>query len=399
MLSPETNATTNATAEETNATAEAQMPGGRVKGWTKYDNFLTGAAAATAVGAGGFVALAAATAATMTIPPAVVPPGGGGHIDPALLEHAQENAVTIYSVIVDENGEIISGVGHGSGFFMEGTEGRLIATAAHVVDPPDPGALPDGQTVQYFVRIDGGHMEGTVIPFNPPSGPAVDGVNDLAIVDLGQTTGYIGIEIAPPGSIELGEELWAIGTPADPSLAGTVTQVAVGSLEGQRADSTDSTSDVFQVDGVTHGGHSGCVIIDSNGDAVGILTHGWSGGGGPGTELIISYATRSEELAELLEYYRDSPDFVRLVEGVISGHIEPAILAGWIDAQEALESLWYWQTGGWEPPEILWSAASAREVLIIGDKESGFGPWGGSESSPDDGGVIDSIFEALDALA
>ena len=401
MLSPETNATTNATAEETNATAEAQMPGGRVKGWLpQRGDFLLGAAASTAGGVGTVVALAAATA--MIMPDELPAEGGGHHIAPETLEHVQENAVTIYSVIVDENGDIIRELGHGSGFFIGGTEGRHIGTAAHVVDPPEPGALPDGETVQYFVRIDGGHMEGTVIPFNPPGGAAVDEVNDIAIVDLGQTTGYTGIEIAPPGSIELGEQLWAVGTPVDPSLAGTVTQVAVGSLEGQRWDSTDSTSDVIQVDGVTHGGHSGCVIVDSNGNAVGILTHGWSGGGGPGSELIISYATRSEELAELLEQYRNSPEFVRLLEGVISGHIDPEVLAGWIDAREALDALqplWPWQPPDIDLPEAIWSSVTpAREVLIIGDQNSGFGPWS-PDSPPDDGGVIDSLVEALDALA
>ena len=408
MLSPETNATTNATAEETNATTEAQMPGGRVKSWTTKDNnFLLGAAAATAGGVGSVVALAAAAAIIPPDPPpniVINPPGGqpgvAGGIDPEILEHAQENAVTIYSVAVDENGEVIMQLGHGSGFFIEGTEGRLIGTAAHVVEPPDldkvlqPNGqpLPEGATVQTFVRVDNGELEGTVFPVDTPSGPAVDGLNDIAILDIGQTTGYTGVEFAPPGSVELGEPLAAISTPADMTLPGTVTQVAVGSLEGQRVDSTDPTADVFQVDGIIHGGQSGCLLIDSEGRLVGIITHGWSRG--LGDELTIAYATRSERLAELLEEYLASPEFLN---SDVPEVFDIGAFQLWLESRgegDVIDS----DLAGTQPPDDPDGIIGFGDVLIIGDKDSGFGPWS-PDSPPDDGGLIDSILEALDALA
>ena len=408
MLSPETNATTNATAEETNATAEAQMPGGRVKSWTMKDNkFLLGAAAATAGGVGSVAALATAAAILPPDPPPPIEvevdlpygPGVGGGIDPETLEHAQENAVTIYSVVVDENGEVIAELGHGSGFFIGGTEGRLIGTAAHVVDNPDID-LPEGATVQTFVRVDGGELEGTVFPVNPPSDAALDGVNDIAILDIGQTTGYTGIPIAPPGSAELGEQLWTISVPWDTSLEGTVGDVTVASTDGQRIDGTD-TEDVLQLHGIVHGGQSGCLVIDSEGRLVAIITHGISGG--PGNELTITFATRSERLAELLEQYRNSPEFLELSEGVVSGQVEPAVLVQWLESRgevlgeqpipdapldDGLDDL----------PIGIEPGLDGPNVLIIGDDKSGFGPWS-PDSPPDDGGVIDSILEALDALA
>lgn len=415
MLSPETNATTNATAEETNATAEAQMPDGRVKRWTTKDNqFLLGAATAAAGGAGSIVALAAAAAivppdeppnVTVNIdqPPPVDPPLDDW-IRPEILEHAQENAVTIYSVIVDESGEIIRAFGHGSGFFIEGTEGRLIGTAAHVVEPPDLGGLPEGATVQNFVRIDDGELEGTVISVEIPSDPAVDAVNDLAILDIGEPTpGYPGIAIAPPGSAELGEPLWSVGTPLDTTLEGTVRQVAVGSLEGQRVDGQE-TGDVIQVDGIIHRGQSGSLLIDSEGRLVGILTHG--GSGSPlfpeGNELTISFATKSERLAELLEQYLASPEYLDPDTSVVLPGADTAAFQEWIDEY----------TLGPAPEDIydgvvpfddvvpgsgLVGTEDIPNVLIIGDKESGFGPWGGADSPPDDGGVIDSILEILEA--
>lgn len=397
MLTPET----NATAEETNATTEAQMPGRRVKSWTMKDNsFLLGAAAATAGGVGSVAALAVAAA---TIPPdqpphiVVNPPAAGG-IDPEILEHAQENAVTIYSVVVDENGEVIAELGHGSGFFIGGTEGRLIGTAAHVVDSPDID-LPEGAQVQTFVRVEDGELEGTVFPVNPPSDAALDGVNDIAILDIGQTTGYTGIEIAPPGSAALGEQLWTVGTPFDMTLTGTVGDVTVASTDGQRVDGQE-TEDVLQLHGITHGGESGCLVIDSEGRLVAIITHG-IGGYFPGSELTITFATKSERLAELLEEYLASPEFLNSgVPGELVIDIEDFEL--WLAAQgegpdvidvlgDDLDVLGQ-SVGNVIPTEDV------PEFLIIGDKESGFGPWSPDSLSSDDGGVIDSILEALDAL-
>lgn len=415
MLSPETNATTNATAEET-------MPGGRVTRWVTKRDFLLGAATATAGGVGSIVVLAAAAAMVQPDdPPGVNPPYGGGHIDPETLEHAQENAVTIYSVVVDENGEVIAELGHGSGFFIGGTEGRLIGTAAHVVDNPDID-LPEGAEVQHFVRVDGGELEGTVFPVNPPSGGAVDAVNDIAILDLGQSTpGYTGIEIAPPGSAELGENLWTVGTPADMTLEGTVRQVAIASLDGQRVDSTLDTEDVLQLDGILHGGQSGCLLIDSDGRLVGIVTHGADPGYLPvGGELTISYATRSERLHELLERYLESPEFIDIPQvssasSSLSGAVdEPAVDAAiqqWIETKQAGSSP---DTGGVldsvpvmaDPisgtgPSLTGfshdDAGVLKNFLVIGDQSSVIGPWPPLGSS-DDGGGIDSLLEALDAL-
>lgn len=420
MLSPETNATTNATAEETNATTEAQMPGGRVKSWTTKDNsFLLGAAAATAGGVGSVAALAVASATIPPVPPPAIevnveidgPPGVAGGIDPEILEHAQENAVTIYSVAVDENGEVIMELSHGSGFFIGGTEGQLIGTAAHVVEPPD-FPLPEGAQVQTFVRVDGGEMEGTVFPVNPPSDAAVDGVNDIAIVDIGQTTGYTGIEVAPEGSANLGEELFTISTPVDPTLGGTVGRTSVASEDGQRV-TGEETEDVIQLDGIMHGGQSGGLVIDSEGRLVGIITHGANASPyfPEGNELTISFATKSERLAELLEEYRASPEFLNSgVPGELAIDIEGFEL--WLAARGEVDGL---ETLGSVPDDIgigielplegphapfigVIQPPDGPNVLIIGDDKSGFGPWS-PDSPPDDGGVIDGILEALDALA
>lgn len=408
MLSPETNATTN-------ATAEAQMPGGRATKWvTKHDKFLLGAATATAGGVGSVVALAAASA--------IVPPSDGpdivyhpgesvGHFDPEILTHAKENAVTILVMVFDADGNLIMN-GHGSGFFIEGTDGRLIGTAAHVVDPSDIN-LPEGGEVQFFVRPDEGDLAGQLLPIKPPSGDAVDAVNDIGIVDLGQTTGYTGIGIAPPGSAELGEPLVTVGTSANQMFEGTVTHVMVSSLDGHRVDPDtglfveEESEDVIQLDGVVHGGNSGCQVIDSEGRLVAIITHGPNDLSGSNTT--ITFATKSEQLAELLERYRESPEFI---SDILQASSSSSSLSGAVDELAVDAAIQQWieaKQAGFSPDDGGVSdivpvmadpidGGALKHFLVVGNQNSGFGPWS-PDSPPDDGGVIDSLVEALDALA
>ena len=389
---------------ETNATAEEKMPGGRVTTWVKKnDKFLLGAA----IGSGGAIAGAVAVAA------ATAPAGNG--IDPAILEHAKENAVTIFTRVYDADGNLIERLGgHGSGFFVGGTEGRLIGTAAHVVDSPDID-LPEGAQVQTFVRVEDGELEGTVFPVNPPSDAALDGVNDIAILDLGQTTGYSGIEIAPPGSVELGEPLVTVGTPLNPMFEGTVTHVTVSSLEGHALDSgtggfqEGESENVLQLDGVVHGGKSGCLVVDSNGQLVAIITHG---------EILffndttITFATKSELFVVLLEGYQASPEFnlgpdVSVVpkssfSGGVGEVAADAAIQQSLDDGGVIDSVPVMAdpsggTGPWSPGFSPDDGGVLKNFLVIGDQSSVIGHWPPLGSS-DDGGAIDSLLEALDAL-
>ena len=402
MLSPETNATTNATAEETNATTEAQMPGERVTRWvTKRDKFLLGAA----IGGGGAVAGAVAVAA------AAAPAGTG--IDPAILEHAQDNAVAIYAEVVDANGEIIISQFSGAGFFAAGTDGRLIGTAAHVV--PDI-KVPEGMKLQYRVKTSGGEE----FLVEAPGSSAIDAGNDLAILDLGRQTNYGGIRIAPGGSAELGEEMWSVGP-------GGVKQFHIGSLE---PDGYTGSENVHQLVGIAHGGESGRVLIDTDGRIVGIIISGErtypidkegkplydkDGDGKPDFEMdrTTTYATESEEFNELLERYLVSPEFISGTHVSVVpkssfsgdvGEVNVAKLAGSSpDDAGVLDSVPVMDnpisgTGPWPTGFSPDDAGVLKNFLVIGDQNSVIGPWPPTGSSPDDGGVIDSLLEALDAL-
>ena len=402
MLSPETNATTNATAEE-------KMPGGRVTKWVKKnDKFLLGAATGGRVGG----AIAAAAAATTG-------PLGNG-IDPAILEHAQENAVTIKAYAVDAMGNNPQYLGVGTGSFIAGTDGRLIGTAAHVVSDD----LPEGakQIVLIVTTSDG---EKFLV--KAPGKSAIDADNDVAIVDLGQTTNYTGMKFAPAGSAELGEEMWTVGPEG-------VKQFHIGSL---KPDGRTGTEDVLRLDGVAHEGESGRFLIDTDGRVVGIKVSGTrkypvkdgkplydkNGDGKPDfdDDLTISYATKSERLKELSEDYQANPGFKdyqampeflsgrdvsvapkSLFSGDV-GEVNVAKLAGSSPDDGGVSDIVPVMadpsggTGPWSPGFSPDDGGVLKNFLVIGDQSSVIGPWPPLGSS-DDGGAIDSLLEALDAL-
>lgn len=312
------------TPETTNANAEAQqMPGGRIKNWAKKnDQFLLGATT-TGIGA----AVGTAVFAALTRPP----PNG---IDPDIAAHVKENSVTIIIKAYDADGNVLTFTapltgekteiyGHGSGIFLGETEGRLIGTAAHVVQKPK---LPEGaEELRYFVVPNGGKLAGQELEFKPPTtDTAVDTTNDVAIVDLGRTTGYTGVEFAPPGSAELGETVYGIGTPLHPIHAGTLKKFTISSLDGHRVNNANkgeghvleeqATEDLLQLDGILHGGNSGGIIFDTDGRFLGVMTHrDLVFLDGEVNESTIGFATRAEKVKELMERYMASPEYLKNV--------------------------------------------------------------------------------------
>ena len=305
------------TPETTNANAEAQqMPGGRIKNWAKKnDQFLLGATT-TGIGA----AAGAAAFAALTRPP----PNG---IDPDIAAHVKENSVTIIVKAYDADDNVLTFTkpftgekteiyGHGSGAFLEGTDGRLISTAAHVVQNPK---LPKGaEELRYFVVPNGGKLAGQELEFKPPTtDTAVDTTNDVAIVDLGRKTGYTGAEFAPPGSAEYGETVYGIGTPLNPIHAGTLKKFTISSLDGHRVNKKEggleeqATEDLIQLDGILHQGNSGGILFDTDGRFLGVMTHRDLAFLDGVNESTIGFATRGEKVKELMERYMASPEYLQ----------------------------------------------------------------------------------------
>lgn len=302
MLTPET---TNANAEATQ-----QTPGGRIKNWVKQnDQYLKGAATA-GIGMG-----IGATAYALTNPPPKI------GIDPEILDHVKENTVTIITKAYDKDGNELTlktqmggetdTLGHGSGAFLDETNGRLLGTAGHVVsdikDLPEfyANQLPPGAYLKHFVIPNEGEHAGQLLEVKTTKIDAEG--NDIAILDLGRTTSYTGIEFG--GSAEMGQTGYLIGTPLDRMHTGTLKKITISASDGHRIAPDgkslveQATEDLVQLDEILYGGFSGGFIVDTNGKVIAIVTHGLS-------NTSISFATQAKRLEELKESYMKSPEFL-----------------------------------------------------------------------------------------
>jgi len=136
--------------------------------------------------------------------------------------------------------------GHGSGFLV--TNDGYLLTNAHVV--------ADQGTVK--VKFEQGFtLDGTVVKVNRDF--------DIALI---KTPGsdMAALTIGDDGALQLGEELFAIGTPLDEKLGQTVTR---GIMSGKREFEGRS---FLQTDVSINPGNSGGPLIDETGKVVGIAT-------------------------------------------------------------------------------------------------------------------------------
>ena len=232
-------------------------------------------------------------------------PGTAGDGSNPALEHAMDNTVTI---VVETGGEMKT---RGTGFFVAGTDGMTVVTADHVVDDfaGISGILRHAAGDKLYIRPCGGDQAGELLEVKVG---ARDTDNDLAVVRLESPTDYSGIVIAPDGSATLGEGVWILGTPR--GLRCSVMKAYVSTM-----DSPEKSE--LQLHVATHGGESGGAVIDNDGRLVGVLVSGnvayldadgdgepddVDGDGKPDfwVDYTISYATKSEEVKELVERYQ-----------------------------------------------------------------------------------------------
>lgn len=145
------------------------------------------------------------------------------------------------------------GSSHGSGFFI--TEDGYLITNDHVVR--------DRRTVT--IRLAGGfEVAGEVVRTDP--------VRDIALVKAPVTR-----VAALPIRIEaasVGEEVYAIGTPIDRSLAQTVTRGMVSASRMRPIAGGEISLPIIQSDVVIQGGNSGGPLVDASGNVVAVSVSG-----------------------------------------------------------------------------------------------------------------------------
>lgn len=157
----------------------------------------------------------------------------------------QQNAQYLASAAVT----IDIGSGHGSGFFL--TADGWIMTNAHVAR---------GSKVVKVILADGRSVFAQVV--------RVHDARDVALIKV-DGTGYPALPLRMQ-PVRLTEEVYAIGTPIDKKLSGTVTRGIVSRFATNRMELTDIQADV-----AIQGGNSGGPLLDSYGNVVGISYAGF----------------------------------------------------------------------------------------------------------------------------
>ncbi|NML66648.1 serine protease [Hymenobacter sp. RP-2-7] len=166
---------------------------------------------------------------------------------------------------------IVTSDGHGSGCFIS-PDGYLV-TNAHVVG--------NDATVDVLLA-DGLQAKGRVVRLNPDM--------DLALLKV-DTDGLTAFQLPTGGVVEVGSDVFAIGTPADKELG---QSIAKGIISGRRK--LDGRT-LLQTDVSINGGNSGGALVARSGQLLGIVNAKLVGQGIEG----IGFAIPADQVSEALQ--------------------------------------------------------------------------------------------------
>ncbi|MBD2777428.1 trypsin-like peptidase domain-containing protein [Iningainema tapete] len=134
--------------------------------------------------------------------------------------------------------------GHGSGFIV--SPNGLVLTNAHVVQ--------DTPTVT-IVLADGRQVLADVVSFAPQG-------LDLAALKIRSAKNLPTLRLAAPSSVQVGQSVYAIGTPLSVELQNTFTNGVVSRI--------DTKSGLIQNNAAVNPGNSGGPLLNSKGEVIGV---------------------------------------------------------------------------------------------------------------------------------
>lgn len=162
----------------------------------------------------------------------------------------EKTRIDIYKKVSPAVVAIDIGKGHGSGFIV--TPDGLVITNAHV--------LKDAPPVVTVILSDGTKLEADVIGFA--------GENlDLAAAKIRNKQNLPTLPLADPKSTQVGQTVYAIGTPLDLGLGNSYT---FGIVSGIR-----DNGNLIQHDADINPGNSGGPLLNSDAEVIGVNTFGW----------------------------------------------------------------------------------------------------------------------------
>lgn len=171
---------------------------------------------------------------------------------PQLLAAQSEEEKTRIEVYKKASPAVVAidlGNGHGSGFIV--TSDGLVLTNRHV--------LENASSVVTIILADGTRVEADVIGF------AGDNL-DLAAAKIRGRTNLPTLKMANPNSIEVGETVYAIGTPMNLEYRNSFT---FGIVSAFRED-----KNLIQHDAVINPGNSGGPLLNSDAEVIGVNSSG-----------------------------------------------------------------------------------------------------------------------------
>lgn len=163
-----------------------------------------------------------------------------------LAENSEEQTrIRIYEKTSPAVVAIATDTGHGSGFIV--SPDGLVLTNAHVVQ--------DGLKTVAMVLADGKQVLADVVGF------ASEGL-DLAALKIRNQKNLPYLQLAAPGSVRVGQSVYAIGTPLSLELQNTFTSGVVSRI--------DTKSGLIQHDAAVNPGNSGGPLLNSDGQVIGV---------------------------------------------------------------------------------------------------------------------------------
>lgn len=140
----------------------------------------------------------------------------------------------------------------GSGFII--SEDGYIATNAHVVTQANGIKVVLANNEEYEARLIG-----------------LDETTDIAVIKIDEV-GLDVVEIGNSDQLEVGEDIIAIGCPTSLELAGSLTKGVVSAINRVIATDVSASNKYIQIDAAINPGNSGGVLVNSNGQVIGINT-------------------------------------------------------------------------------------------------------------------------------
>ncbi len=184
-----------------------------------------------------------------------------------------KQAVGITTEVTTTNwfGQTSSSAVSGSGFVV--TADGYIVTNYHVIE----AAYQRNYKVSVMF-YDGTTYDATIV--------GVEESNDIAVLKI-DATGLTPVVVGDSESIQVGEEVYAIGNPLG-ELAFTMTTGHVSALD-RSITTSESTSaiNMFQFDAAVNSGNSGGPLYDSEGKVIGVVTAKYSSTGVEGLSFAI----------------------------------------------------------------------------------------------------------------